>query len=74
MGRWGVTWIALHLIGAVPTIINSWVQPEALVHCLKVGRPVLVLADAKSANAVAPYSKELKAAGVGQVGYGDEYG
>lgn len=62
-----MTWVALHLIGAVPTIINSWVQPDALVHCLKTGKPVLVLADAKSADAVAPFASELRAAGVGPI-------
>ncbi|BEI81486.1 hypothetical protein CcaverHIS002_0206460 [Cutaneotrichosporon cavernicola] len=65
--EWAVVWVALHLLGAVPTIINSWVQPDALVHCLTLSKPVLVLADAKSADAVAPYSAELKAAGVGPI-------
>lgn len=65
--EWAVTWVAVHLIGAVPTIINSWVQPDALVHCLKVSKPVIVLADAKSADAVAPFAAELKGAGVGPV-------
>lgn len=66
--EWAIVWIACHLIGACPTIINSWVQPDALVHCLKLGKPVIVLADAKSANAVAPFHRELEQAGVGKVG------
>lgn len=65
--EWAVAWVAAHLLGAVPAIINSWVQPDALVHCLKLSKPVLVLADAKSADAVAPYAKELAAAGVGPI-------
>ncbi|BEJ12183.1 hypothetical protein CspHIS471_0206430 [Cutaneotrichosporon sp. HIS471] len=65
--EWAVVWVALHLLGAVPAIINSWVQPDALVHCLTLSKPVLVLADAKSADAVAPYSAELKAGGVGPI-------
>ncbi len=65
--EWAVVWVACHLLGSVPTIINSWVQPDALVHCLTLSKPVLVLADAVSADAVAPFAAQLKAGGVGPI-------
>lgn len=59
--------MAIHLLGAVPVIVNAWIQPDALVHCLKLAKPMITLADPPSAAAYHPHRADLTASGVGEV-------
>ncbi len=63
--EWVVAWVAIHALGAVPVMVNAAVQPDSMVHCLRLTKPQLVLADATSAFTLASYAQELKEGGVG---------
>lgn len=63
--EWVVAWVAVHILGAVPVMVNAAVQPDSMVHCLRLTKPELVLADATSAFTLASHAQELKDGGVG---------
>lgn len=65
--EWAVAWVAVHICGGVPVMVNAAVQPDSMVHCLKLTKPALVLADAISAVTLAKHASELKAGGVGSL-------
>lgn len=54
-------------MGAVPVMVNAALTPDAMLHSVKITHPVLVLADARSADTLAPLAEKLRAAGVGEV-------
>lgn len=56
---WVVAWTAIHLIGAVPVMVNSAVTPDSMAHCVRLARPSLVLADAISAVTLDKLKAEL---------------
>ncbi|KAL1412055.1 hypothetical protein Q8F55_003052 [Vanrija albida] len=64
---WAVAWVAIHLAGGVPVMVNAALTPDALAHCLALTRPLVVLADAGSADTLAAAADGLRAAGVGQL-------
>ncbi|KLT43707.1 acetyl-CoA synthetase-like protein [Cutaneotrichosporon oleaginosum] len=64
-GEWVVSWVAMHILGAVPVMVNAAVQPDSMVHCLRLTKPELVLADATSAFALADHVQALAEGGVG---------
>jgi acyl-CoA synthetase (AMP-forming)/AMP-acid ligase II len=64
---WIVAWVAAHLLGAVPVMVNAAVVPDSMVHCLKLAQPLVVLADATSAATLSFQRQALAAAGVGEV-------
>lgn len=65
--QWAVAFIATHLIGAVPAMINCALVMDSMVHCLKTTHPKLILADAVSAVAIAPFRADLAKAGCGEL-------
>lgn len=65
--QWGVSFVAIHLIGAAPVIVNAATSVESLVHCLSLVKPHTVLADSITAGLLYPVEDKLKAAGVGEV-------
>ncbi|TXT07380.1 hypothetical protein VHUM_03100 [Vanrija humicola] len=65
--NWAVSWIAIHLVGAVPVMVNAALTPDAMIQCLEITHPTVVLADAQSADTLAPASDRLRKAGVGDV-------
>lgn len=64
---WVIAWTAVHIIGAVPVMVNAATQPDSQVHCLKIARPAIVLCDAATAAALAPHQVTLADAGIQQI-------
>ncbi|GMK59579.1 hypothetical protein CspeluHIS016_0801850 [Cutaneotrichosporon spelunceum] len=65
--EWAVTWIGCQLIGAVPTMVNSSLVMDSMIHCLKITHPKIILTDAISAVTLAPYRSQLKELNCGPV-------
>lgn len=65
--EWAITWVAIHILGGVPVMVNAAVQPDSMVHCLRLTKPQIVLADALSAVTLSKHTAELRAGGVGRV-------
>ncbi|KLT38725.1 acetyl-CoA synthetase-like protein [Cutaneotrichosporon oleaginosum] len=64
---WVLAFIALHLIGAVPVLLNNGLHVDATVHCLKLTKPELVIVDDAMANQLGPVAASLKGKGVGPI-------
>lgn len=64
---WAVAFIACHLVGAVPIMVNSALVMDSMIHCLKITHPKIILADAVSAVALAPYRAQLGKLGCGEL-------
>lgn len=60
-----VAFCGIHLIGAVPVLLNATLQPEAQLHCLGLTKPKVTLVDQLCATTLGPLAAELKARGVG---------
>lgn len=65
--QWGVSFLAIHMIGAAPVIVNAATSVESLLHCLSLVKPHTVLTDSISAGLLGPETGKLRAAGVGEV-------
>ncbi|KAL7424941.1 hypothetical protein Q5752_000628 [Cryptotrichosporon argae] len=65
--RWVVSFVAAHLLGAVPVFINASLPLDALVHCLSITRPLLVLLDADLAALLGSSRPLLKQRNVGHM-------
>lgn len=63
--RWIVAFCGIHLIGAVPVLLNATLQPEAQLHCLKLTKPRLTLVDQFCGMTLGPLAPDLAAFGVG---------
>ncbi|GMK59753.1 hypothetical protein CspeluHIS016_0803590 [Cutaneotrichosporon spelunceum] len=63
--EWIITWVAIHILGAVPVMVNAATQADSMAHCLRLTKPELVLADAVSALALSRVAQQLKDGGVG---------
>lgn len=70
---WIVSFIAAHLIGAVPVCLNSTLTQEVQIHCLALAQPKVVLVDEQDAKVLKPVQGKLKEKGVGQVFSWDDY-
>jgi acyl-CoA synthetase (AMP-forming)/AMP-acid ligase II len=72
--EWVVAFIATHLIGAVPVLLNSTLHTASQLACLGIARPALVLVDSRLASNLGTHKVELERMGVGRVycwsGYG----
>lgn len=64
---WAITFIAIHLVGAVPVMVNSALVMDSMIHCLKITHPKLILVDAVSAVALAPYRSQLRKVNCGPI-------
>ncbi|GMK58062.1 hypothetical protein CspeluHIS016_0500940 [Cutaneotrichosporon spelunceum] len=64
---WVVAFIAVHLLGAVPVLLNNGLHVDASVHCLALVQPDLVIVDDAMANQLGPVAATLKDKGVGPV-------
>ncbi|BEI82218.1 hypothetical protein CcaverHIS002_0300860 [Cutaneotrichosporon cavernicola] len=64
---WVLAFIALHLLGAVPVLLNNGLHVDASVHCLALVKPELVIVDDAMANQLGPIASTLKDKGVGPV-------
>lgn len=64
---WVLAFIACHLIGAVPVLLNNGLHVDASVHCLNLTKPELVIVDDAMANQLGPNAGKLKEKGVGPV-------
>ncbi|KAL1405725.1 hypothetical protein Q8F55_007395 [Vanrija albida] len=64
---WVVVFVAVHLIGAVPVLLNNGLHIAAQVHCLALTQPLITLVDDQVAAQLAPVLPELKAKGVNNV-------
>lgn len=67
MISWVVSWVAIHLLGAVPVMVNCALQTDALLHCLKVTQPKIILADAPATNMLAENAGALDKMGCNEV-------
>jgi len=61
---WIVAWVATHLLGAVPVMVNAAVVPDSMVHCLKLTKPLVVLTDATTAATLSFHRQALADGGV----------
>jgi acyl-CoA synthetase (AMP-forming)/AMP-acid ligase II len=64
---WVLAFLALHLLGAVPVLLNNGLHVDATVHCLSLTKPELVIVDDAMANQLGPVAGALKDKGVGPV-------
>lgn len=64
---WIVAFTAINLLGAVPVVVNAAVQPDSMLHCLKLTQPKVILADAISSATLSFATDKLKEGGVGPV-------
>jgi hypothetical protein len=48
-------------------MVNAAITADAMTHCLKITKPVVVLCDAPSADTLGPVLGKLKSLGVGEV-------
>ena len=55
-------WLGLSMAGVVTALINTSLTGRSLVHCLKLAKPVHVIAEARYFDAVAPCMAELDGA------------
>ncbi|WOO80581.1 3-[(3aS,4S,7aS)-7a-methyl-1,5-dioxo-octahydro-1H-inden-4-yl]propanoyl:CoA ligase [Vanrija pseudolonga] len=61
--EWVVAFVAVHLLGAVPVLLNSTLHPGQQAHCLTITKPDLILVDGKLAEQIVPVAKRLSAKG-----------
>lgn len=61
--EWVVAFVAVHLLGAVPVLLNSTLHPGQQAHCLTITKPDLILVDGKLAEQIVPVAKRLAAKG-----------
>lgn len=54
-----MVFIAIHLIGAVPVMVNSALQPDNMLHCIEISEPKIILADAVSTNLLYEHREAL---------------
>ncbi|KAL1411738.1 hypothetical protein Q8F55_002704 [Vanrija albida] len=59
--EWVVAFIAVHLLGGVPVLLNSTLHPGQQAHCLTITRPEIILVDGKLAVQIVPVAKRLAA-------------
>ncbi|KAI3605858.1 long-chain-fatty-acid--ligase [Moniliophthora roreri] len=59
-----VVFWAIHLLGAVPVLVNAWLPSEPLEHCLTRARPKLIFLDPERAKIVQPMVPKLSKIGV----------
>ncbi|BEI96387.1 hypothetical protein CcaverHIS631_0113360 [Cutaneotrichosporon cavernicola] len=64
---WLSTWLAVHLLGAVPVLLNDLLTDDAQTHCLGITTPKLVLVDEELAGKVGRLRAELSKRNVGAV-------
>lgn len=63
--RFIVAFCGVHLIGAVPVLLNATLQPEAQLHCLGLTKPRLTLVDQLCGSTLGPLAADIAALGVG---------
>ncbi|KAK7047789.1 hypothetical protein VNI00_006117 [Paramarasmius palmivorus] len=59
-----VVFWAIHLLGAVPVLVNAWLPNEPLEHCLKRTEPKIIFVDPERAAIVKPMIPKLSKGGV----------
>ncbi|BEI94687.1 uncharacterized protein CcaverHIS019_0702680 [Cutaneotrichosporon cavernicola] len=57
--------VGLHLLGAVPLVLNATLTGDAQVHCATLTRCKLILVDVKAGEAIGPVRDQLDARGAG---------
>jgi acyl-CoA synthetase (AMP-forming)/AMP-acid ligase II len=62
-----VSFVAIHLIGAVPVILNATLQPDSQLHCLSISQPKIVLVDARRAAVLGPLTPDLAEVGITEI-------
>lgn len=65
--NWVIAWTAVHLLGAVPVMVNAAIMPDSQVHCLKISKPAIVLCDATTAAVLSHHKVTLADAGIQQI-------
>ena len=66
-----VTWLAILKIGAIPSLLNTNLNGESLVHCIQVSKARLFLFDPQYTEQVQVAASDLN--GVTVYGYGEGY-
>ncbi|TXT07528.1 hypothetical protein VHUM_03248 [Vanrija humicola] len=61
--EWVVAFVAAHLLGAVPVLLNSTLHPGQQAHCLTITKPDIILVDGKLAEQITPVAARLAAKG-----------
>lgn len=64
---WVICWVAAHILGSCPVMLNSHLQMDAQLHCLGVTEPKLVLADDVLSEELGKVTNELRKRNVGPV-------
>lgn len=65
--EWVVSFMAVHLLGGAPILVNSTLHGDMQLGCLGDTKPAIVLVDGRLAHTLGPLGAELMARGVGQV-------
>ncbi|BEJ15421.1 hypothetical protein CspHIS471_0500260 [Cutaneotrichosporon sp. HIS471] len=60
-----VAFCGIHLIGAVPVMLNATLTADTQLHCLGLTKPKLTLVDQHSGMIIGPIAEQLKGRGVG---------
>ncbi|GMK56052.1 hypothetical protein CspeluHIS016_0211080 [Cutaneotrichosporon spelunceum] len=60
-----VAYCGIHLIGAVPVMLNATLTADTQLHCLGLTKPKLTLVDQHSGVIIGPLAAQLQALGVG---------
>ncbi|KAL1413244.1 hypothetical protein Q8F55_000998 [Vanrija albida] len=61
---WVVAFIAVHLLGAVPVLLNCTLTSKPQIHCLQLAQPKITLVDPDVAAVIGVHKAELKRRGV----------
>ncbi|KAF9266811.1 acetyl-CoA synthetase-like protein [Marasmius fiardii PR-910] len=54
---------AIHVLGAVPVLVNAWLPTEPLLHCLQYTDNKVIFVDTERAERIKPVMHQLKAKG-----------
>ncbi|WOO76507.1 putative 4-coumarate--CoA ligase 3 [Vanrija pseudolonga] len=64
---WVIWYVAIHLLGAVPVIINATWNAEVMAHSLGIAPPMAIVASDEIAGVLSPLMPELARKGVGKL-------
>ncbi|WOO76932.1 3-[(3aS,4S,7aS)-7a-methyl-1,5-dioxo-octahydro-1H-inden-4-yl]propanoyl:CoA ligase [Vanrija pseudolonga] len=62
--EWVVAFLAVHLLGGVPVLLNGTLTSKPQIHCLQIAQPKITLVDEHVASIIGVHKAEMKRRGI----------